>query len=140
MARIIETGETPARKRHAHLRSCAEVLRLLAQRPAFGAEERDMAAFLVFSLRGIWQTIDESANAWDDRNYWKKSEALREKWRWSRTAADQLEAHLLAGHWHAVPPLLISLIPHFHDITITTLTRDADWWCGAYQALQKRRG
>lgn len=139
MARIIQTGETPARRRHAHLRSCAEVLRLLAQRPTFGDEERDMAAFLVFNLRGIWQTIDESANAWDDRDYWKKSEALREKWRWSRTAADQLEAALLAERWHAVPPLLISLIPHFRALTITTLTRNADWWCGAYRALRKSR-
>ena len=32
MARVIQTGETPAKRRHAHRRSCAEVLRLLAER------------------------------------------------------------------------------------------------------------
>lgn len=135
MARLIKTGETPAKKRHAHMRSCAEVLRLLAQGSAFDDEARDMTAFLVFNLRDIYRTIDESAHAWDERNYWKKAEALRETWRWTRTAADRLEALLRAGQWDAVPPVLIDLVPRFNSITVTTITRDADWWCGALRAL-----
>jgi len=138
MSRIISTGETPAKKRHVGMRSCAEVLRLLAQRPSFDHEARDMAAFFVFNLRSIFRTIDESAHAWDERNYWKKAEALREKWRWARTAADDLEALILADRWAEVPPLLLSLIPYFSQITITSITRDADWWCGAWRALTYR--
>ena len=121
------------------MRSCAEVLRLLAQRPYFGEEEKDMMAFLIFNLRDIYKTIDESAHAWDERNYWKKAEALREKWRWSRTTADQLEKLMLAEDWQEVPTLLLTLIPHFSQITITNLTRNADWWCGAYRALRKKK-
>ncbi|MGI9176194.1 MAG: hypothetical protein ACR2GR_12850 [Rhodothermales bacterium] len=136
MARIISTGETPAKKRHAHLRSCAEVLRLLAQRPRFDSESKDMAAFLVFNLRGIYQTIDESAQVWDERGYWKKAEKLRETWRWTRTSAQQLEGLLLAGQWDEVPPLLLTLLPHMSGVTVTAITRDADWWCGAFRALQ----
>ena len=135
MARLIKTGETPAKKRHAHMRSCAEVLRLLAQRGAFDEEARDMTAFLVFNLRGIYQTIDESAHAWDERNYWKKAEGLRQTWRWTHTAADRLETLIRADQWDAVPPVLIELIPRFNSITITVITRDADWWCGALRAL-----
>lgn len=143
MGRITNTGETPAKKRHAHVRSCAEALRLLARHPAlasgrFDAEARDLAAFLVFNLKGIYETIDESAHAWDDRNYWKKAEALREKWRWSRKAARELEALLLDQRWADVPPLLIGLVPYFADVTVQQLTRDADWWCGAYRALQRQ--
>ncbi len=137
MARIISTGETPAKKRHAHMRSCAEVLRLLAQRSKVDAESQDMAAFLVFNLRGIYETIDESAHAWDERNYWKKAEKLREKWRWSRTYAAEVEKALLGGHWTEVQRLLIELVPHFSGITVTSITRDADWWCGAFRALKK---
>lgn len=139
MARIISTGETPAKTRHAHMRSCAEVLRLLAQRTKFDAESQDMAAFLVFNLRGIYKTIDESAHAWDERNYWKKAENLREKWRWTRTAADVLEDALAAGRWVEVQHLLIELVPHFNSVTVTSITRDADWWCGAFRALMKTR-
>lgn len=144
MGRIVSTGDTPAKRRHAHLRSCAEVLRLLAQRPAFDDEGfddegKDMAAFLVFNLRGIYATIDESAQTWEDRGYWKKAEGLRDTWRWSRQGADRLEALLRAERWAEVAPLLIELVPHFGGVTVTTLTRDADWWCGAYRALLRQR-
>lgn len=121
------------------MRSCAEVLRLLAQKPRFDEEARDMTAFLVFNLRGIYQTIDESAQAWDERNYWKKAEALRDKWRWSRTAADQLETLIREDSWDEIPPFLVSLIPNFNDITITAITRDSDWWCGALKALKSKK-
>ena len=137
MARIISTGETPAKKRHAHMRSCAEVLRLLAQRSRFDEEAKDMAAFLVFSLRGIYETIDESAQAWDERNYWKKAENLREKWRWSRKAADDLETLILKNQWSEIPTLLVTLVPQFSGVTVVSITRDSDWWCGALRALKK---
>jgi len=139
MARIIQTGDTPAKKRNAHMRSCAEVLRLLAQRNGFDDEAKDMLAFLVFNLRGIYKTIDESAHAWDERNYWKKAEGLREKWRWSRTTADKLKKLILAKKWDSVPEILLTLIPYFQSITIVKMTRDSDWWVGALQALEKEK-
>ncbi len=137
MARIIQTGETPAKVRNANMRSCAEVLRLLAQRNGFDTEAQDMIAFLVFNLRGIYKSIDESALAWDDRNYWKKAENLREKWRWSRIAAEKLTKLVRAERWDAIPEVLVGLIPYFSSITIVQLTRDADWWVGAHSALRK---
>jgi hypothetical protein len=137
MGRIIDTGSTPAKRRRAHERSCAEVLRRLAERPTFDAEGRDMAAFLVFSLRGIYQTIDESAEAWDDRNYWRKAEGLRDKYRWAHLAAGELKEHLVAGRWDAVTNVLVGLVGHLGHVKITAVTRDADWWVGAYRALLK---
>jgi hypothetical protein len=143
MGRIIHAGDTAAKRRHAHLRSCAEVLRLLAQNPALGAgrfddEAKDMTAFLVFNLRAIGETIEESARAWDDRNYWKKAERLRADWRWAPAAADALEALALDSRWAEVPPALLALVPRFQSVTVTQHTRDADWWVGAYRALRKQ--
>lgn len=137
MGRVIQTGDTPAKRRQAAMRSIAEVLRLLAERPSFDDESRDMAAFVVFNLREIYRTIDESAQSWDERNYWRKSEALRAKWRWAHLVADQLEAALLARRWDEVPPILIGMLPHFNSVTINSITRDSDWWVGAYRALKQ---
>lgn len=139
MGRIIHAGDTPAKRRRAYMRSCAEVLRHLATRSVFGAEERDMTAFLVFCLRGIYQTIDESADSWDDRNYWRKAEQLRDRWSWSRKAADQLTELVLSDQWSGVPEVLITLVPNFLDVTIKTEKRNADWWGGALAALKRDR-
>ena len=138
MARIIQTGDTPAKRRRAHIRSCAEVLRLLATRPTFDAETQDMTAFLVFGLRGIYETIEDSATAWDDRNYWKKAEGLRDRWRWSNLAANKLEKYILTNQWADGQDHLISLIPHFQSVNISKMSRDADWWVGALNALRRK--
>lgn len=137
MSRIVRTGETPAKTRNAHRRSCAEAIRLLAQKPSFDDEAKDIAAFLVFSLRGIGETIEGSAQAWDDRNYWKKAEALRHKWRWTTQKSAELAKLVYEGKWQLLAPEIIALIPHFADVSITTITRSPDWWVGARRALAK---
>ena len=143
MARIIHAGETPAKRRRAHTRASAEALRLLAQRPslaagAFDAEAKDLVAFLALHLRGIGETIEDAAQSWDDRNYWRKSEKLRADYRWAPQAADELEALAVAGDWPAVVPVLLALVPRFSGVTIAKMTRDADHWVGAYRALCRR--
>lgn len=143
MSRIIHAGDTPAKRRRAHTRSCAEAIRLLAGRPSLGvgvfdAEAKDLTAFLAFHLRGIGETIESSAQSWDDRNYWKKAEKLRADYRWASQTADQLEALIIAERWADVTPLLFDLIPHFTDVNVGKMTRDADHWVGAHRALLKR--
>lgn len=143
MSRIIHTGDTPGKRRHAHMRSCAEALRSLAQRPAladghFDTEAKDLTAFLVLNLQGIRETIEDSAQSWEDRGYWDKAEKLRARWRWSRFAADELAACVVEDRWDEVTPLLMNLVPRFQKVTVATMTRDADWWCGAARALKRR--
>ena len=138
MSRIINTGDTAQKRRNRHMRSCAEVIRLLATRSTVDPEAMDMSAFLVFSLRDIYATIEESAQAWDDKNYWKKAENLRQKWRWSHLSANKLEKFILNNLWDDVTTELLELIPQFSGIKITSITRDSDWWAGALTALRKR--
>jgi hypothetical protein len=140
MARIIHTGDTPAKRRHLHRRSCAEVLRLLAQRDlasGFDREAKDMTAFLVWNLHEIYRTIDDSAGTWDEKGYWQKAEKLRDRWLWAQTAARELETLVREDRWTEVPPRLVALVPRFQDVTVRSITRDADWWCGALRALLK---
>ena len=143
MSRVIHAGDTPAKRRRAHTRSCAEALRVLAQRPtlaagAFDAEAKDLAAYLAFHLRGIEATIEGSAQSWDDRGYWKKAEALREDYRWTRWTAEALEDHLVGERWAEVVPVLLDLVPRFADVNVGKMTRDADQWVGAHRALVRK--
>lgn len=143
MARIVQTGDTPAKRRRAHVRSSAEALRRLAARDGlaagiYDAEARDLVAYLALHLRGIGETIESAAQAWDDRDYWRKSEQLRADYRWAPQTADALEAAAVAEDWDAVTGALVGLVPRFADVTITKETRDADHWVGAYRALVRR--
>lgn len=143
MARIIHAGDTPAKRRRAHTRASAEAIRLLAQRPGLAAgvfdpEAKDLAAFLAFHLRGIGETIESAAQSWDDRNYWRKAEKLRADYRWAPQGADTIEELLVEEAWADIVPVLLELVPRFADVTIAKMTRDADYWVGAYRALVRR--
>ena len=94
-----------------------------------------MTAFVIMNLRRIYRTIDDSAQVWDERRYWKKAEALRERWCWSRVSADKLDSLVRGDQWDQVPEVLLGLLPHFQGVTVTAVTRNPDWWCGALQAL-----
>ncbi len=94
-----------------------------------------MTAFLIFNLRDVFRVIDNSAQVWEDRSYWRKAERLREKWRWTVRAADRLEALVRADLWPEVPSELLALVPRFGGVTVVNVTRNADWWCGAKRAL-----
>ena len=143
MARIVQTGDTPAKRRRAHVRSAAEAIRRLAARDGLAAgvyddEARDLVAYLALHLRGVGETIEAAAQAWDDRDYWRKSEKLRADYRWAPQAAAEIERAAVAQDWDAVTGALVGLVPRFAAVTITRETRDADHWVGAYRALVRR--
>lgn len=119
------------------MRTAAELMRRLSQKPTIDDEAHDMAAALVFCFKEIENGVEDAMIAWEKRNYWNKVEQFRTQWVWVGLAAARLEELIRTGNWNEVPPYLITLFPHFTEITITKFTRSADAWQGAYDRLLK---
>ena len=134
MSRVVNV-DNPGKQRSQLMRTAAELLRHLSQKPELDDEAKDMAATLVFCLRGIDDGIESSAAAWEKRDYWIKAEQLRQRWGWAGNASARLEATIRNGTWEALPAAMINLFEHFSDIKITKFTRDSSAWQGAYQRL-----
>jgi hypothetical protein len=134
MSRVINT-DGPAKIRNQHMRTCAEILRHLSQKKDFDAETKDMVAQIVFCLREIEDTIEQSSEAWEKRNYWMKAEEFRQRWTWAGRMGSQVEDLIRRNNWEAFPTLMVSLFQHFGEIKINKFTRSADAWQGAYDRL-----
>lgn len=134
MARVINTN-SPGKRRNAHMRTIAELLRHLSQQRDINLQTKDMVATLVACLRGIDATVEESISAWEKRGYWKKAVDFQQKWWWSPIMANSIEALLRNDDWEKMPETLFKLYPHFSDIQVNRLTRDPADWEGAYQRL-----
>ena len=134
MSRVINTNG-PGPRRNQAKRTIAEALRHLREKPKLDAETKDLAAIIAFSLREISETVEESATAWDDRDYYLKADRFRRDWMWAGQSNRELTTILRDGHWDALPPALAKLLPHVADVTITKFTRSADVWAGAYVRL-----
>ena len=138
MARVINTN-SPGKRRSAYMRTIAEILRRLSQTSELSPESQDAIAWLIFCLRGIDSTVEESMMAWEKRGYWKKSSDFQQKWWWAARNAKSLEDMVKAGDWDALPEAMIKLLPHVADIQISRMTRDPKAWRGAYQKLMSER-
>ncbi|HEX3049621.1 MAG TPA: hypothetical protein VHP83_03120 [Aggregatilineaceae bacterium] len=136
MGRVVNANN-PGKSRNQLMRTAAELLRHLSQKTEVDDEARDMAAQLVFALRGIEDGIESSAIAWEKRDYWIKAEQLRQRWVWAGNMGARMENLIRNEAWETLPAVMVSLFEHFADIKITKLTRNASAWEGAYERLKE---
>jgi len=134
MGRVIST-EGPGKTRNHHRRTIAEALRRLSQKTQLDDEVKDLAALIVFCLHGIADTVDQTTEAWEKRDYYLKADRFREQWRWVDPLADQLSTVIYTARWEQLPMILAQLMPHFTDVKIQKMTRSPRIWQGAYAKL-----
>jgi len=136
MSRVISTA-APGKVRNQHRRTIAEALRRLSQKPRLDGEAQDLAALIVFSLHGMADTVDQTIEAWEKRDYWMKAERFREKWRWLEPVTDELGAVIYEGQWDQLPTILAQLMGHFADVKVKQMTRKPALWQGAYERFMQ---
>jgi hypothetical protein len=135
---VINTDST-GKERNQLMRTAAEILRRLSQKSDIDTDVKNMLATLVYCFREIESGIDQSATAWEKRDYWVKAEELRQRWSWPGDTADQIQAMIFNEDWNRMPPIMVKLLPRFADIKITKLTRDESLWTGAYDRLMREK-
>ena len=134
MSRVINT-DNPGKVRSQLRRTIAEILRHLMFKREIDEEAKDMAAALVFALRGIAETVETTVVAWENRDYYMKADRFRLEWEWTAPAAKRLHRVVVRGHWEELPRELAALAPHFADIRIAKMTRPPEMWKGSYRLL-----
>jgi hypothetical protein len=136
MSRIINTAD-PGKKRNQFRRTIAEMLRHLMFKRELDEETKDMAAAVVFALRGIAASVEATTAAWEKRDYFLKADRFRMEWEWVTPAAERLQALILGSQWEGLPQELAALAPHFADIRISKMTRNPSEWKASYRLLMQ---
>lgn len=135
MSRIINTAGSPQTQRNRLRRTIAEALNMLMRKTEFDAESKDLTATMVLALRGIAESVEQTTEAWEKRDYYMKAEEFRREWAWVAPMERMIRTALLEGQVASLPPLFVQLMARFQDITITKQTRDKSVWEGAFQKL-----
>ncbi len=134
MSRLIN-GPNPGTERNQLRRTIAEALRHLMSKKKLDDESKDMVALIVYSLRGIAAGVDQSARAWERRDYFVKADKFRIDWEWAEKYANKLEVIMRGELWNDLPLALAELAPKFSDITVTKFVRTDALWKGRYRQL-----
>ena len=138
MSRVINLDST-GKRRNQLRRTIAELLRRLSQKQGLDEDARDMLALLVRCLKEIDEGIEQSALAWENRDYWFKAEELRRRWSWAGTGARDLEGHLGSDDPERIHQFIASLLPRFSDLRIARFMRKPALWKGQYRLLMQER-
>jgi len=138
VGRVINTNN-PGKRRNSFMRTSAEILRRLSQQKQINEDTKDMVAMLVYCLRGIDDTVEESIRAWEKRGYWKKADDFQQKWWWASLMATAVEKLIRNDDWDSLPDMMAKLFPHFSDIKINKMTRNPKDWEGAYRKLLEEK-
>jgi hypothetical protein len=134
MSRVFRI-ENPSTLRNRHMRSIAEMLRRLSQKPKLDTEGKDLAAKITLLLWEITDGVERSAQAWEKRDYWMKAERFMRDWTWAAEIAANMEDVLRHEALDLLPELMAELFPRLATIQIKSMTRKADLWRGAFAEL-----
>ncbi len=134
MGRVVATDSVGTQRRQLR-RTIAEALRRLMGKQELDEEGKDLTALIVFSLWRLQEGVEQTATAWEKRDYYLKADRFRMQWQWVDEMAYDLESALLLGQWERVPELLARLLPRFADVTIARYTRPSSLWQGCYRRL-----
>lgn len=137
MGRVINTN-SPGKRRSYAMRTIAEMLRRLGQKQGeVDTEAKDMLATIFYSLQEIDRGVIESIEAWEKRGYWKKADKFQLEWMWAGDMAKRIQKLLLEENWDALPETMMKIFPHFSDIEINKMMRNASVWEGRYNQLME---
>ncbi len=76
MSRLVN-AVNPSTERNQLRRTIAEALRHLMGKKKIDEESKDLVALIVYSLRSVAQGVDQSARAWEKRDYYVKADKFR---------------------------------------------------------------
>ena len=138
MSRLIN-ATNPGTERNQLRRTVAESLRHLMTRKQIDDEAKDLVALIVYSLRGISEGVEQSARAWEKRDYFVKADKFRMEWAWAEKYANKLEVIMRGELWAELPLALAELAAKFSDITITKFVRTDAMWKGRYRQLMAEK-
>jgi hypothetical protein len=97
LGRVIHTTN-PTRQRNAVLKNMASAIRNYSRSQKTDESTAELATNLINGLQEIHDSVDQTAGAWEKRDYWLKADAFRRQWSWAEKFLSGLKAALESGN------------------------------------------
>jgi hypothetical protein len=125
--------ESASRARAKMLQGIAVTLRASASARDVGAQEMDQLAFLALSLDAIARSVDETATAWEKRDYWIKADRFRADWSWVEPLRQQMAEALRQKDWTLALQATRQLAGRVAMVKLPSRDRGSRIWEGAWR-------
>jgi hypothetical protein len=139
MGRIVRT-ESGATRRNRILRGMGQALRAVGgQADVSAAESREVLAFLALCLAELSQSVEETAVAWERREYWLKADRFRAEWAWAAAILGRLEPALRSRDWSEAGACGMEIATALAERRLRVGDAKSHPWRGAWDAWSEKR-
>jgi hypothetical protein len=101
---------------------------------------REVAAFVILGLRQIAESVDQTATAWEKRDYWLKADRFRLEWLWVDHNLRRLDAALRAEDWSEVMAAFGDIAGQVSQVKIPQKMQPTRPWEGAFAVWKSQSG
>jgi len=136
MSRIINT-ENPGRLRKSLSVAILYTVRELNRKAQSDDEAQDMLAFVVISLRAIYNSIETTVQAWEKRGYWLKADRFRMEWDWAGFESTKLASALAGERWVEIAEILVRVSVRLKNVQLPAKPRLFKPWLGCRGKLSE---
>lgn len=131
MGRVINP-EGAGKLRNQLTRSIVLALRELMRQTEPDGYSRDLAAFIVFALSEVNDTVESSVAAWEKKGYWLKADRFRLEWEWAERASMAMRQALRQDDWAAVALTAVQVGQKLMGVDVPQRHRLGTPWEGAW--------
>lgn len=125
--------ESASRARAKMLQGIAVTLQAMAGARGVGPEEMDQLAFLALSLEAIARSVDETATAWEKRDYWVKADRFRAEWGWVEPLCRRIADALRGRDWNSALQATRQVAERVAAVRLPEPRRGSRIWEGAWR-------
>lgn len=137
MSRIIKPQSASSRRKKI-MQTVAHALNWAARSLGEKSDIKEVAAYAILSLRQITESVDQTATAWEKRDYWLKADKFRLEWLWADRSLRRLEAALQAEAWEELMAGFGELAGYLSHVKMPKKVRASQPWEGAYLAWSRQ--
>ncbi len=138
MSRIINS-ESAGKERTRLTKVVVISVRELLRQQEVSDLSRDLIACVLRSLDTIYETIDASVEAWEDRGYWVKADRFRMEWQWTKIMADKMRPLVYEENYGELVPLMVQTMQALASVKVSENHRLGTPWVGQWQLLMQER-
>ena len=134
MSRLINS-ESAGKDRTRLTKTVVIAIRELLRQKEPSDLSRDLIAYILLSLDGIYETVDASVEAWEKRGYWLKADRFRMDWQWTKLLADQMRPLVLSENYPELIPLMVQVLQALDSVKVSENHRFGKPWENAWMLL-----
>ncbi len=134
----LKNNESGTTYRNRLAKSVVLAIRKLMKQGSPDGLSKDLGAYVVLALEKMRESVDQTAVAWEKRDYWIKADHFRQEWDWLNMSIENLREALIEQCWDKAAAEFIQVGQNLSRVQVSEKSRIGEPWLGAWEIFSNQ--